>query len=712
MGFLLLTLILSGCTPNDPPPPPVGADGNIVVNADFEGGSGMPPTGWMLEQRVAHKGSAELLPRQVSGQCLRLKPNDKNGEGVHPLAVGQGFSIQSFKGKQVRLAGRLGAEGKATAVLGLYAIRSDGNIVDGVRLTATVDSPAMVIQEGLLSIPVDSEAILLILSCAADGKSGAVLFDDVFVGAVSQTKTETASSRIVVPNIGHATVVIDTTQRIRTIPSTLYGTNIEWIYDGYGLWNRKQAKLNTRVVDLTRSLGTSLLRFPGGVFSDFYHWRDGIGPMSKRRSSPHVPGGPTSQHLFGTDEAIALARATGTRLMITVNAGTGTPKEAADWIRYVSGKGAKDRVALWEVGNELYGRGDVAEKVTLTPAKYAEQFLAFAKAMRRADKDIVIGAIGGENYGLYQMNGYSGWNSILLKRAAGEIDFLSLHNAYAPMVFQDRGDDVRTVYQAMLAAPLLIAENLETVSRQIDELGGDRANTIKIAVTEWGPWFAADPKSRLLDHVKTMGSALFVADVLKVFIESPKTCYANAFKLVDNAYLGWIGLREGRHIPKAPYYAMQMFTNYFGSVLVESKTTGPTYNSTAVGLVGRVQDVPYLDVVVSVSEDDQTLFIMGINKNFDRSVKAKISLGTFDPSHVAESFTLNGPGIDAHTGTQLPEIPGLKWGRQATALPKPSFDLPDGGNVRIRTVKTQVAQSFEYTFPAHSVTSLRIRRAK
>jgi hypothetical protein len=49
-------------------------------------------------------------------------------------------------------------------------------------------------------------------------------------------------------------------------------------------------------------------------------------------------------------------------------------------------------------------------------------------------------------------------------------------NAYAPMLFNDQGYDVRTVYAAMLAAPLLIAENLEVVSRQIDELVPQRAS--------------------------------------------------------------------------------------------------------------------------------------------------------------------------------------------------------------------------------------------
>ena len=47
----------------------------------------------------------------------------------------------------------------------------------------------------------------------------------------------------------------------------------------------------------------------------------------------------------------------------------------------------------------------------------------------------------------------------------------------------------------------------------------DGTNEIGLAVTEWGPWFQVDPQGRYTDHVKTLGSALYVASTLKVFVE-------------------------------------------------------------------------------------------------------------------------------------------------------------------------------------------------
>ena len=44
--------------------------------------------------------------------------------------------------------------------------------------------------------------------------------------------------------------------------------------------------------------------------------------------------GQPEPNTFGTDEFVALCRATGSEPMICVNAGNGTPEEAAQWVEY------------------------------------------------------------------------------------------------------------------------------------------------------------------------------------------------------------------------------------------------------------------------------------------------------------------------------------------------------------------------------------------
>lgn len=715
---LAFVLIGGGC--GEPPPPPAvaAADGNIVRNTGFEEGGAPTPNGWMLDGRVASRGKIALVPAPFAerGQSVRLAPNSENRIRSQPLAIGQGFSVERFRGQRLRLAGRLRAKGDALAVLGLYVIRKDGRFVEGVRIVQSASSRTKGdLQETRLAVPDDPEAVALILSCGVEGTSGEAVFDDVYVGAVGESGNVAATHDE--PKGGEelrATVAIDAAQEIRRITPAIFGMNIEWIYDGYGLWDAPRQELNETLTKLTRDMGVGVLRFPGGVFSDYYHWKDGVGALSGRGETPHVPGAARSRHNFGTDEAREFARRVGAELLITVNAGTGTAGEAAAWVRHVNQSQTNPSlgtVRYWEVGNELYGRGGASDAIAMTPEAYAKRFVEFAAAMRAESSDIRVGAIGLENYGRYQMNAYSDWNRTVLEKAGESMDFLAVHNAYAPLVFEDAGDDVVAVYSAMLAAPVLIARNLADVSRQIEELVPSRASQISIAVTEWGPWFHAMPDSRFVDHTKTLGSALFVASTLAAFVESPRVDLAAGFKLVDNAYLGWIGLRSAEYVPKAPYYALQLFARHFGSRVVKTATQGPTYDSPPAGLVAAVEGVPYLDVVASLSDDGGTLYVIAVNKHFTDPIRARLALQGFTPAPDGSAITLNGTGIDAHTGTELPKIPGLKWARQSSAVSEPRFDRGGADQVWVGTAAvTNAAASFDYVFPAHSVTALELRR--
>ena len=208
--------------------------------------------------------------------------------------------------------------------------------------------------------------------------------------------------------------------------------------------------------------------------------------------------------------------------------------------------------------------------------------------MRAADPCIKIGAILDENYGASIPHAYSTWSEEVLPLVGQEVDFVSIHNGYAPAVV-DPGDlDLETIYAAMLAAPVLIESSLERVSGKIQRLVPDRASEIKIAITEWGPFFHLVPESPYVDHIKTLGSGLYVASVLKMFIQSPQVEIANFFKLADALFMGWIGPRQGQWVPKAPYYAFQMYTQHFGEVLVQSETTSPAYKQPCCRL-GRLR---------------------------------------------------------------------------------------------------------------------------
>jgi alpha-L-arabinofuranosidase len=688
---------------------------NLVKNGGFEEGGAPVPSGWSRQPKTAAKGTAEIVEGGGTGRYrLRLAPNAANTRPEiqdDPLHLGQGFPPAGLRGRTLYVSALLSAEGGATAVVGVYAILKGGGGAS-VELKRDSAQPGSERLQDSLVVPDNPDLAFVVIACIARGTTGAAYFDDVSLGTrppvAPRADDDSGGGSLA------AEVEVDAGKELRPVPPGLFGANVEWIWDGNGLWNRERSALRPELVALTREARISLVRYPGGIFSDFYHWKDGVGPLAGRPETAHMPEGPKSRHLFGTDEALSFAEQVGARLFITVNAATGTPAEAAEWVRYVNGEGGNHRrVDYWEVGNEIYVRDGSAQAraATMPPAVYARRFLEFARAMRAVDPGIKVGAIGEEAYGHRAPRGYPGWTRDVLAAAGREMDFLAVHDAYAPFLVGDAGD-ARVVYDALLAAPLLIRDNLEDLAKRIESEAGDAQGRIRVAVTEWGPLFQVGPQGRYVDHVKTLGSALFVASTLKAFLESPRTDVAHFFQLVDALYMGWIGLRKGEYVKKAPLLAFEMYTRHFGTRLVASKTTSPTFASTSVGLVDAVSRVPYLEAVASRSEDPSKLFLIVINKHPSRPIAARIRVAGFSPAPAATAVVLTGTSLDANTGTELYQAPGVRWDRQAEVGSRPRFAR--GGPDEITLSSGPVAgvgPAFEHAFPPLSIVSLELAAA-
>jgi alpha-L-arabinofuranosidase len=502
-----------------------------------------------------------------------------------------------------------------------------------------------------------------------------------------------------------ASEYIDATKIQRVIPPTLYGTSLEWGDNGDRAWNPATNAVTPSVLSNWVPLGSPLVRFPSGQ-ADFYHWKNGVGPVGQRPAASPYPNESPEASNFGTDEALSFAAQSGAKLLITANVGTGTAAEAAAWVEYTNGT-QPGKVPYWEIGNEIYNTtGYESYDVAIPPATYATDFLQFAQAMRQVDPTIKLAAPGGN---LSWLISYPNWDQTVLTMAGSQIDYLAVHNAYFPFNPFQQNLDLRTVYSAMLAAPQWVGQDLLMLSNEIAMWGGARASQIKIAVTEWAPLFTVQPGAYFL-HPKTLGSALYVASVLQQFIQNQQTVIANMFSFTNDSVLGQIEERNGVFIPNPLYYALQLYTQHFGTQLVTTYPTVPTYNSPAVGFVPALNNVPYLDVISSLSADGTKLYIMAVNKNFDSPIQTSFAVNGFRPSGSGVAWLLNGTGIDANTGTQWPLIAFFSPSPPAvdTLNPQFWFGSPSAVTLINRTIPSGFAQTFTYTFPAHSVTSLQL----
>ncbi|MDT0302473.1 cellulose binding domain-containing protein [Streptomonospora wellingtoniae] len=224
------------------------------------------------------------------------------------------------------------------------------------------------------------------------------------------------------------------------------------------------------VASLMDDAGIGVMRYPGGSYSDIYHWEDHTAP-----GGYVAPG-------TGFDAFMETVQDAGAQPMITANYGTGSPEEAAAWVRYANV--TRDYgVKYWEIGNEIYGNGhygngweedDHADK---SPAEYARNVRAYAEAMKDADPSVRIGAVlttpGDWPDGVIGPGDAADWNNTVLSRVADTVDFVIVHSYPGGATADEALDRVSR-----------LPGQLRQVRRQLDHHAGDRSDEIRIALTE------------------------------------------------------------------------------------------------------------------------------------------------------------------------------------------------------------------------------------
>lgn len=213
-----------------------------------------------------------------------------------------------------------------------------------------------------------------------------------------------------------ATVTVAAGTSLGTVPATAFGLNTA-VFDQY--------LTDSSATTLMKAAGVTQLRYPGGSYSDMYHWKtntiDGSGYVAANTDFDHF---------------MATAKSVGADPMLIANYGDGTATEAAAWVSYANvtkGYGVKH----WEIGNEVYGNGHYGSAwendthADKSPTAYAKAVVAYAKAMKAVDPTVKIGAVlttpGNWPDGIVASGDSADWNNTVLSIAGGSIDFVSLH---------------------------------------------------------------------------------------------------------------------------------------------------------------------------------------------------------------------------------------------------------------------------------------------
>ncbi len=358
-----------------------------------------------------------------------------------------------------------------------------------------------------------------------------------------------------------------------------------------------------------------LLRIPGGSWSDEFFWNgngvrngDTIDKSKLTKNgwqidySDYKPGfrvladlSPSDYHgVVDVKILHEFAKENAPDTMVTVNAGTGTPQMAAEWVRWANKKMGY-HVKYWEIGNELEGSWEAGntrpDGSKMTAKKYAEIFTRFAKAMKAVDPSIKIGGPTSSNDSITFVEE-------LLKSAGDHVDFISFHTYPVDARISNPKDILNKSERISVAT--------QKIRKWIKQYQPDRVGKIEIGVSEWHVKVHEDVNTGNL--LSGLWCSRFIGEMLKNKID-----FANewdTFSTTDHG--GGHGLFSSDDpsfsSPRAAYWALWMWSNTMGNQLVKSSVTG---NS---------------DVVSYATKDKGTLAVMLFNQSASDTIPVKFDI--------------------------------------------------------------------------------------
>lgn len=252
------------------------------------------------------------------------------------------------------------------------------------------------------------------------------------------------------------------------------------------------------VFEALKKLHIPVLRWPGGCFADDYHWMDGIGPKDQRPSLRNNNwGGTIEDNSFGTHEFLNLCEMLDCEPYISGNVGSGTVKEMAQWVEYMTSDGdtpmarlrrqnGRDKawhVKYFGIGNEAWGCGG-----NMTPEYYSDEFRKFNTYLRDQGKNRLYRIASGASD--YDYN----WTKVLMEKIGKQMNGVSLHYYTCTGWDGSKGSAINfdnDQYYWALGKCLEIEDVIKKHKAIMDEK--DPEGKVGLLVDEWGTWWDEEP---------------------------------------------------------------------------------------------------------------------------------------------------------------------------------------------------------------------------
>jgi alpha-N-arabinofuranosidase len=456
-----------------------------------------------------------------------------------------------------------------------------------------------------------------------------------------------------------------------------------------GIWVGPESSIpNVRgirsdVVQALRAIRVPNVRWPGGCFGDNYHWRNGIGPRSRRPATLNPDwGGVIEPNSFGTEEYFDFLGQIGADAFISENVGSGTVEEAADWFEYMTsdkpttlakqraanGHPAPYKISVLGLGNESWGCGGA-----MSPDHYVEEMKRFAHYTRNYNPAQQSGPEAMKRVAVGWDSGTSDYTEAVMKAWkdkvwSWDIDGLSLHGYTIPNSWEKKGPSVgfgESEYAKGISATLKMKDWVAKQSAIMDRY--DPAKKVGLYVDEWGIWTDPNPGSNpgFLQQQNTLRDAVIAALNLDIFMRSADRVRGANIAQMINVLQAMI-LTDGPKMVLTPtYHVYRMYVPFQGATLVPVSFEAGTYAYDDIHL-------PQVDAVAARDTSGQ-LWLALVNVDPNRPARLAVDVAN---AKAARGELLTGAAVDAHNSFERPGQVAPQPFAARLSGGKLQFDLP------------------------------------
>jgi alpha-N-arabinofuranosidase len=477
---------------------------------------------------------------------------------------------------------------------------------------------------------------------------------------------------------------VDTSKPGAKIDRNIFGQFAEHLGHGIyeGIWVGPDSTIpNTRgirndVVGALKALKVPNVRWPGGCFADEYHWRKGLGPLDKRvvGLNPNW-GGVTEPNSFGTHEFLDFVDQIGSEAYLSINVGSGTPQEAAEWLEYLTtdqpttlakeraanGHPAAYKVAYLGIGNESWAcGGNMTVDYYLSQLKIYSRFVRNFNPAQQVKQQMLKIAVGPGDAG-------TEWTDAIMKAYkthdwSWDINGLSLHSYTVvkwPPSFASVGFGTPE-YSRILKSTLEMEDLVTKQSAVMDKY--DPEKKVALVVDEWGTWYAPLPGSNpgFLVQQNSLRDAVLASLNLNIFARhADRVRMANIAQMI-NVLQAMIVTDKAKMVLTPTYHVFRMYVPFQDATFVPVTLDAGAYTNGDIRL-------PRLDAIAAK----------------DASGKLWLAVTNLDPEKPAEiEAELAGIRVKSATGETLtaPKVDSVNSFEAPNAVvPKPvSVKAQDG----------------------------------